>query len=258
MLRLHLDCCLSMPGDVRNKIEQLKVSCSSRGGRKQYWIDSAKRLGLVDTPHGIHFGRDPLGPLPPLAGPSVNSKEGRQKKKAPAKAHAILAANAASLPSMSPSEPNVAPPSPPKQQEMEPVIEPEELLPPPPPVDNRPLVFPEDQDLISDYLYLTLEQMSPCILMEADRVGCYKTRQVRLFMGLASLTSGCWFCKVTMIFTSFCILIFTGGLPWFGLPPLRWTGWMWALLSRIGSILVADNDESNDHEPCAELPTLSN
>jgi hypothetical protein len=38
MLRLHLDCCLSMPMDVRHKIEQLKTSCSSRGGRKQYWI----------------------------------------------------------------------------------------------------------------------------------------------------------------------------------------------------------------------------
>lgn len=38
MLRLHLDCCLSMPRDVRQRIEQLKSSCSSRGGRKQYWI----------------------------------------------------------------------------------------------------------------------------------------------------------------------------------------------------------------------------
>ena len=69
-----------MPPDVRAKIDALKVSSSSRGGRKQYWIDSAKRLGLVDTRHGIHFGRDPHGPLPPLTGPSVNSKEGRKKK----------------------------------------------------------------------------------------------------------------------------------------------------------------------------------
>ena len=148
-----------MPPDVRSKIEQLKVSCSSRGGRKQYWIDSAKRLGLVDTPHGIHFGRDPMGPLPPLTGPSVNSKEGRKKKNPPK----------ASTPT-------------PKKQEAE--TPPEEALPPPPPVDSRPLVFPEDKDLISDYLYLTLEQMAPCQLMEADRVGCYKTRKVG-FPGLA-------------------------------------------------------------------------
>lgn len=154
MLRLHLDCCQAMPPEIRSKIESLKVSSSSRGGRKQYWIDSAKRLGLVDTPHGIHFGRDPLGPLPPLTGPSVNSKEGRKKKEAQKK-----------------SEPD---PPPQEEEEQE----------PPPPVDDRPLVFPEDQDLISDYLYLTLEQMSPCVLMEADRVGCYKGRKVG-FPGLA-------------------------------------------------------------------------
>jgi len=154
MLRLHLDCCQAMPPEIRSKIESLKVSSSSRGGRKQYWIDSAKRLGLVDTRHGIHLGRDPLGPLPPLTGPSVNSKEGRKKKEAQKKA-----------------EPT---PPPPEEEEQEPL----------PPVDDRPLVFPEDEDLISDYLYLTLEQMSPCILMEADRVGCYKGRKVG-FPGLA-------------------------------------------------------------------------
>ena len=150
MLRLHLDCCQAMPPEVRSKIEQLKLSSSSRGGRKQYWIDSAKRLGLVDTPHGIHFGRDPHGPLPPLTGPSVNSKEGRKKKEAL------------------------------KKEE----DEKDSGGPPIPQVEERPLVFPEDKPLISDYLYLTLEQMSPCVLMEADRVGCYKTRKVG-FPGLA-------------------------------------------------------------------------
>ena len=53
-----------------------------------------------------------------------------------------------------------------------------------PQIDERPLFFPEDKPLISDYLYLTLEQMSPCVLMEADRVGSYKTRKVG-FPGLA-------------------------------------------------------------------------
>ena len=141
-----------MPPDCRQKIEQLKLSSSSRGGRKQYWIDSAKRLGLVDTPHGIHFGRDPHGPLPPLTGPSVNSKEGRKKQ--------------ADLDKLETGDT-------------------EELVEQPiPEVDPRPLVFEEDKPLISDFLYLTLQQMSPCKLMEADRVGCYKTRKVG-FPGLA-------------------------------------------------------------------------
>ncbi len=152
MLRLHLDCCLSMPADVRSKIEALKASCSSRGGRKQYWIEAAKRRGFVDTPDGIHFGRDPLAPLPDHVGPAV-TKDGRRKR--------VI-----------------------KTSEETVVAPPQELLPPPPPVDDRPLVFEEDRPLISDYLYLTLEQMAPCTLMEADRVGCYKTRKVG-FPGLA-------------------------------------------------------------------------
>lgn len=166
MLRLHLDCCLSMPPEVRQKIEQLKLSSSSRGGRKQYWIDSAKRLGLVDTPHGIHFGRDPLGPLPPLTGPSVNSREGRKKKQE-------------QQVKSSPIESGSTPTNSNNQVEVDASRE-----QPVPEVDPRPLVFPEDKPLISDFLYLTLEQMSPCVLMEADRVGCYKTRKVG-FPGLA-------------------------------------------------------------------------
>lgn len=163
MLRLHWDCCLSMPPDVRHKIEQLKLSCSSRGGRKQYWVDSAKRVGLVDTPSGIHFARDPAGPLPPLTGPSVNSNLHRKKKQAV-------------------KEKKKSPPPPPPPKALEPEPEPEK--PPLPPIDTRPLVFPEDKPLISDYLYLTLEQMAATTLMEADRVGCYKTRRVG-FPGLA-------------------------------------------------------------------------
>lgn len=157
MLRLHFDCCLSMPADVRQKIEQLKVSSSARGGRKQYWIDSAKRLGLVDTPHGIHFGRDPYGPLPPLAGPSGNKDDDKkQEDGTPAGADSKDAS---------------------KEEEEEEQVE-------IPPVEPYPLVVEEDKPLISDYLYLTLEQMQPCNLMEADKVGCYKGRKVG-FPGLA-------------------------------------------------------------------------
>ena len=173
MLRLHLDCCLSMPAQVRSRIEQLRLSCSSRGGRKQYWVDSGKRLGLQDTPHGIHFGRDPTGPLPPLTGPSVNYKENRKKKLAQKAAAEQKREDKKALKDQEAKDAAFSVPLERPQQ---------------PPIDSRPLVFPEDKPLISDYLYLTLEQMAPCDLMEADRVGCYKTRQVG-FPGLA-----CRFC----------------------------------------------------------------
>lgn len=171
MLRLHYDCCLAMPPDVRKKIEAFKVSSSARGGRKQYWIDSAKRLGLVDTPHGIHFGRDPYGPVPPLEGPSVAkvaAKKASDKKKA-----GDSAENAEKAGKKEDGEVDITPEAVPSI----PDLAPEELY---------PLVLPEDKALISDYLYLTLEQMQPCLLTEADRVGCYKSREVG-FHGLACM-----------------------------------------------------------------------
>jgi hypothetical protein len=159
MLRLHYDCCTSMPLEARAKIDRLKESSSARGGRKQYWIDSAKRLGLVDTPHGIHFARDPYGPLPPLSGPSADDE---------AKLKAKMEKDAEHDRKL-------------KSEEKDEDVKEEENIPD---VEPYPLVQPEDMDLISDYLYLTLEQMQPCNLTEADKVGCYKGRGVG-FHGLA-------------------------------------------------------------------------
>jgi len=170
MFRLHFDCCLSMPPEVRKKIETLRASSSSRGGRKQYWIDSAKRLGLVDTSHGIHFGRDPNGPLPPLGGPSAammnndKGEHGEHKRGvglAGGKGADVLNPKTMSLLTQEHSEEM-------KRQKDE----------------AYPLVLPEDKHLISDYLFLTLEQMEPCKLMDSDRVGYYKGRMMG-FPGLA-------------------------------------------------------------------------
>lgn len=162
MFRLHFDCCSSMPQDVRLRIETLRQSSSSRGGRKQYWIDSAKRLGLVDSPHGIHFGRDPTGPLPPLSGPS-----------------AVEMAGGEITSHVSQDEGNNSP------QADGSLLNPEYTDEIKRQKDQAyPLVLPEDEDLISDHLYLTLLQMEPCMLMDADRVGCYKARELG-FRGLA-------------------------------------------------------------------------
>jgi len=169
MLRLHIDCCLGIPIDVRNKIESLKKSSSSRGGRKQYWVDSAKRLGLVDTSDGIHFIRDPYGPLPALGGPSgACPKDNRLKRNALAPSFDSLEndhyMDGSKSESMAHDDPN-------KKLDLN-------ALGYLPKDQVFPLVVPEDKTLISDYLYITLEQMQPCNLTEADKVGCYKGRQI--------------------------------------------------------------------------------
>jgi hypothetical protein len=138
MLRLHLECCQSMPLDVINRINALKASSSNRGGRKEYWADSARRIGLVDTAHGIYFGRDPYGPLPQLIGLSVIIREGRKKKEQP---------------------PTKKQPDPPPPAEMVGNFPPAAA-----PVDDRKLVFPEDEHLISvsAILFYFLDDVISC------------------------------------------------------------------------------------------------
>ena len=43
---------------------------------------------------------------------------------------------------------------------------------------GSPLVFMSDRDLVPDPLFVAMSQMKPCVLAEADRVGCYKSRPV--------------------------------------------------------------------------------
>lgn len=64
--RFHLSECKMIPPTVREKFLQLQRA-STKGSKglatRQYWISSAKKLGLVDTSNGIRFCRDPLAPI---------------------------------------------------------------------------------------------------------------------------------------------------------------------------------------------------
>lgn len=46
------------------------------------------------------------------------------------------------------------------------------------------LVLKKDRDLVPDSLFLAMSQMKPCELTQADRVGCYKSRELG-FVGMA-------------------------------------------------------------------------
>jgi len=66
--RFHLSECKMVPEDVRKTFAKLQ-SKSSKGSKglatRQYWISSAKKIGLVDTSQGIRFSRDPSAPTAP-------------------------------------------------------------------------------------------------------------------------------------------------------------------------------------------------
>lgn len=50
-------------------------------------------------------------------------------------------------------------------------------------LSNSPLVFLKDRDLVPDSLFVAMAQMKPCSLTMADRVGCYKSRELG-FIGM--------------------------------------------------------------------------
>eukprot|EP00957_Ditylum_brightwellii_P190441 14496865-Ditylum_brightwellii.AAC.1 len=50
MIRAHFMSCPCMPPDLKGKYKDLRANTSQGiDGSKQYWVDSAKKLGLVDT-----------------------------------------------------------------------------------------------------------------------------------------------------------------------------------------------------------------
>lgn len=66
--RFHFGECKMVPEAVRKKFVSLQ-NASSKGSKglatRQYWVTSAKKIGLVDTSHGIRFNRDPSLPVSP-------------------------------------------------------------------------------------------------------------------------------------------------------------------------------------------------
>jgi hypothetical protein len=63
--RFHIGECKMVPKEDREKFLELQ-SASSKGSKglatRQYWVTSAKKIGLADTPKGIRFIRDPSTP----------------------------------------------------------------------------------------------------------------------------------------------------------------------------------------------------
>jgi hypothetical protein len=117
--RRHSLVCTHISPWVRKSIDELMESSKTRaGGRRQYWEDSAKRLGMVDTSRGVRFIRPP-GDLGPVQQPQA------------AAGQCVM-----------------------KQQNV-----------------TGPVVLQEDKDLVTDYLFLLMEQMQTCFFTEEDRTG---------------------------------------------------------------------------------------
>lgn len=58
--KVHMEACKDVPPDTRAKLQELASNNSWVPTTRQYWADSARALGMVDTQDGIRFGTDPL------------------------------------------------------------------------------------------------------------------------------------------------------------------------------------------------------
>lgn len=57
--RVHMTLCEDIPQDIKDKIQDLSDNNGWIAATRQYWADSARALGMVDTLEGIRFGNDP-------------------------------------------------------------------------------------------------------------------------------------------------------------------------------------------------------
>jgi len=109
--RRHSLVCPDIPSWVRQSMVELMESSKSRaGGRRQYWEDSATRIGMVDTPNGVRFCRE------------LGIKRQSTTTSAPG-------------------------------------------------FSAQPVVVQGDREMVTDYLFLLMDQMQTCQFIEEDRTG---------------------------------------------------------------------------------------
>jgi len=132
--RVHLAACACIPADVRNEIKSLSESSVWVPTTRQYWSDSAKALGIIDTCDGLRFTHDPArhSNVEEAATRIMNSRFGssRLKKELEAKKSEKNQTNG---------------------------------------TDVKYIVFPGDQALVPPYVYFLMRQVQLCHFTEADR-----------------------------------------------------------------------------------------
>lgn len=128
-----------VPPEIMRRYETLKADDARSGTSKNYWRDSARSLGLVDTPDGIRFSTNSRPPLPARNGSSVKKGPARRATKANFESTSM------------PTAQTIA-------QEGTAGLE-------------GPLVRPEDEAYATAFSFHLLCQMLPCVFTEADRLG---------------------------------------------------------------------------------------
>jgi hypothetical protein len=148
--RVHLEVCDSVPQEVRNKIDTLANTSVWVPTTRQYWSDSAKAMGLVDTTEGIRFGVDPKE-MALRASSEEGMKVPLMQKRGMAPANEQMSSH--------------------RPQGQVTMLMDDALVSNTSVDDSSPgfVVFQEDIEMIPPYVYFLMRQAEPCCFTESDR-----------------------------------------------------------------------------------------
>lgn len=132
--RVHLPTCRGIPDEVRAELEGLQNANVWVPTTRQYWTDSAKALGLVNTSDGIRFERSP----------------GMEPDWKPRQYNKSIASDDGSQTSQETSSSDDESSDRPQQQ-------------------GGHIVFPCDEGIVPPYVFFLMNQVEPCTFSEADR-----------------------------------------------------------------------------------------
>ena len=165
----HFKVCKEIPDSVRRKMDELKnLARKNRGEgnkRQDYWVQSAKQLGMVDTPDGIRFRAS-------ISDWNLDNEQYFDYHQS-LKNQEFRHASEHPPPHISNIDVTT----------LDKVVIPDDATSTQILQDNlshfmgnSQLFTPQDADLVPPYLFLAMAQMKPCELQKEDKVGCYKDR----------------------------------------------------------------------------------
>lgn len=170
LLQRHLSSCDHVPSHILQRYSVLKADDARSGTSKKYWVDSAKSLGLVDTPAGIRISGKPRPPLPSLNNQQKSMKNTGDMFSSTSNAFQTTVGSG-DIQNGTASEGTIANGGASDGNNLT-------HLP------DVPLVTVEDKSMSTSFSLTLLTQMRACVFTEADRLGKRKGLPLG-FSGLA-------------------------------------------------------------------------
>jgi len=130
---------------VLAKYDELKASNARSGASKKYWVESALRMGLYDTPNGIRLNKEMY----------LQTKMNLKRSEASGDVSGSTSLATSTPGNLVTEDPNAP-----------------------------PLVLPTDKRYTTAFTFHLMAQMQPCVFTEADRLGRRRNLEVG-FSGLA-------------------------------------------------------------------------